>query len=779
MRKEHVPLSVYFRLVDSLFGTLGAFLTLSLAGLLLAALVLYNQPSVVAIALCVLLVATTAARIVLIARYRVARRTRHRLGLKQALRLETAYAVLGVALMGTISITSSYGVASTQDRMTEAFASAMILAIGAIISSRNGGRPLIVKWQTVSLCWPYGATLLASGRPDLQMTGIIIVLFYFAILSASRTAYQTLRDALVNGQRAKSMSMKVTQQAMLLSAALDNMSTGLMMFDKDTRLLVSNAPAYDFFGEAALKALSGRPLSEVAAHIFRTLRSTEAEIDHARFLYQRVSRLAVGFTVDVVDHVRDRSLDVRLTRIEDGGFVVAFDDITERKRKDDEIQRLAHRDPLTDLHNRYSLMKFIRNRTRDPASTTTGLYVDLDGFKAVNDSEGHSFGDKLLVSVAAVLNAGTTADDVVARIGGDEFFIVFAEELSVERTEQIATRILRHLSQPVVIDGKRIVATASAGIARMSGTFDPEVFIRRADAALYEAKARGRNRWVHFEYEMEARAAYSLALQNELRDAILKEELSLVYQPVIDSDTGLTVSCEALMRWHNPARGLIPPAVFIPLAEESGLIRELGAWALHRACEDANGWPDQNLKVAVNLSTAQFKDRDYHIAAVIGETLRQTSFDPQRLEVEITESVLASDVESMRLELEAIHALGVSIALDDFGTGYSSLSYIHRLPINKVKLDRSFVVAVAKDPESIKFIASIVQMTQTLRKELVIEGVETAQELALLRSVNARIIQGYHFSRPLSRDEIHRYITASNLDAVDTPRTLRQGSAFA
>ena len=763
LRQERLQLSVYYSLVDSLFGTIGAFMTLSLAGCVLATLVYYKQPDFVTIVLSVALVVITAGRLWLLIRYQTMRKAAERMRLKEALRLEAVYACLGISLMVCISVLSAYGVFTTQDRMIEALASAMVLAIGAIIASRNGGRPLIVKWQTIGLCLPYGATLLLSGRADLRLTGFIIVLFYFAILSASRTAYKTLREALVNGRKAASMSAKVNVQAKLLGAALNNMSTALMMFDKDDRLLVSNAKACQFFGEKELEGLIGQRLKKVAEHIYVTVGATDREVEKIRSLYHRVSEITEGFTFDLSDHRRGRSFDVRLNRIEDGGFVVSVDDITERKLKDHEIERLAHRDPLTDLHNRYSLLERMKEWSVEGTRRTTAFYLDLDGFKVVNDGEGHTFGDKLLNAIADRLRQTAGPGDVVSRIGGDEFFILIGGELTTEQAELCSTRILQHVAQPAQIDGKQITITASIGIAQVVGAFDPEILIKRADVALYEAKARGRNRWIHFEHEMEERAALEIALQAELKLAITNDELDLVYQPIVDSDTGRTVCCEALMRWYHPTRGTVAPVVFIPLAEESGLINELGAWALRRACRDAATWPDQNLKVAVNLSATQFKGSNGSVAAAIESALISTGFDPNRLEVEITESVLANDIDRMRQELEAIHVMGVSIALDDFGTGYSSLNYIHKLPINKVKLDRSFVIAIAKDQESVKFIASIVQMAQTLRKELVIEGVETAEELALLRSVNARIIQGFHFSKPLSRNEICRYIAASNL----------------
>ncbi len=331
-----------------------------------------------------------------------------------------------------------------------------------------------------------------------------------------------------------------------------------------------------------------------------------------------------------------------------------------------------------------------------------------------------------------------------------------------DAAEEAVARILYEVRQPITIDGKQTMITASAGIAWAKGGFVPETLIKRADVALYEAKVSGRNRWVVFEDAMEERAMLSLILEAELTRAIAKDQLDLVYQPIVDIDRGRTLCCEALMRWHHPTRGDIAPSVFIPLAEQSSLISELGAWALKRACRDAMTWSDRDVNVAVNISARHFRSDQSSVVGAIEQALSETGLDPTRLQIEITESVLATDIERMRHELELIHALGVSIALDDFGTGYSSLSYIHNLPINKIKLDRSFVVAISKDPRTIKFVSSIVQMAQTLRKDLIVEGVETAEDLALLRSVNVRIVQGYYLSKPLVPTEIQKYIAQSN-----------------
>ena len=276
--------------------------------------------------------------------------------------------------------------------------------------------------------------------------------------------------------------------------------------------------------------------------------------------------------------------------------------------------------------------------------------------------------------------------------------------------------------------------------------------MRLADVALYEAKTHGRGRAFWFDPEMDEKARTRRELTADLKDAIDNDVLTLVYQPTVDFRTGRIATCEALSRWRHPVRGMIPPSEFIALAEESDLIHRIGQWSIRRACLDALAWPDSQVKVAVNLSAVQFKNKS--ISQTVTDILSATGFPPNRLEIEITESVLADDLESMRWEMNALNRLGVSFSLDDFGTGYSNFSYLHTLPIQKVKLDRMFVTRLHEDPSAVALIASIVQLAQVLRKDLVIEGVETAEELAMITNTQARLFQGFYFSRPVPQDEI-------------------------
>ena len=409
------------------------------------------------------------------------------------------------------------------------------------------------------------------------------------------------------------------------------------------------------------------------------------------------------------------------------------DDVTEKHKQDEEIFRLAHQDALTGMANRLNLSRQLAAMIARAGTERrcVAMYIDLDGFKSVNDYFGHGVGDRLLIRVAERIAAATRHTDLTARIGGDEFVVCFRDIGDVADVSQVANRLLLEIGRPYVIDDKTIEIAASAGMALItSANTDPEEVLRLADVALYTAKTSGRGHAIWFTPEMDDRARERRQLTLELREAIETGALVMHYQPITDFRTGRIVCCEALTRWTSPTRGNVSPTIFIPLAEESDLIHELGHWSLAQACEDAQRWPDPSVKVAVNLSPAQFKANS--ISRTVADILATKELLNTRLEIEITESVLAEDLDLMTAELEALSAAGVSIALDDFGAGYSSLSLLHTLPIQKVKLDQSFVRRLDTDPSAIALVSSIVQMANIMRKDLVIEGVETAHQLAMI-----------------------------------------------
>jgi diguanylate cyclase (GGDEF)-like protein/PAS domain S-box-containing protein len=438
------------------------------------------------------------------------------------------------------------------------------------------------------------------------------------------------------------------------------------------------------------------------------------------------------------------------------GNIVAFRgtgaNITERKRHEARIEQLATRDALTGLPNRTLLQDrlahAIAGERRDHGLLAT-MFIDIDRFKTINDSLGHHIGDALLQQMAARLVGCVSEEDTVARSGGDEFVVVAARLRQAEDASQLARTILRCLNEPYVVDGHRLVATCSIGISLYPADgIDIDLLLKHADTAMYHAKALGGDSYRFFSAEMNARAVERLSLENDLRRALENDELVLQYQPVVELASGRVVGVEALARWCHRGRGMVSPARFIAIAEETGLIIPLGEWALTAACRQARAWHDAGhpgLKVAVNLSPNQLRDGSAfgeRIAAI----LRDTGIDPACLELEITESLLVHQVESNFEALRRIADLGARLVVDDFGVGYSSLGYLKRLPIHGLKIDRSFVRDIVADADDAAIVRAVASLAKSLQLTVTAEGVETGDQLERLRGLHCDRWQGYLLS---------------------------------
>jgi diguanylate cyclase (GGDEF)-like protein len=435
-----------------------------------------------------------------------------------------------------------------------------------------------------------------------------------------------------------------------------------------------------------------------------------------------------------------------------------------RQSAESRVRHQALHDPLTGLPNRSLLLDRLNHwaaRADRDRSSAAVLFVDLDNFKVINDALGHDRGDKLLRSVAERLQHELRPSDTIARVGGDEF-VVFCEDIPSEHDAlAMVDRLVHALDAPFDIGGQSQHATASVGIAFGDGSSQPEVLIRNADAAMYRAKERGRARYELFDDEMRRRSISWLETESELRRAIDGGELHNVYQPIVSPRNGAIVGFEALVRWHHPERGVVSPADFIPVAEQSGLIVPLGRGVLQRACAEAVLWNRgrdgrEPLRVAVNFSPRQLS----HPRAVdsLVETLEEAGLDPDLLCVEITESALVEDAASTLGTLNRLKELGVRLALDDFGTGYSSLTYVRRFPIDTLKIDRSFIDGIAGSSEDEAIVTAVLSMGRALGVHVVAEGVETEEQAARLRTLGCKLAQGFLFSRPVGPDAVHELL---------------------
>ena len=451
-----------------------------------------------------------------------------------------------------------------------------------------------------------------------------------------------------------------------------------------------------------------------------------------------------------------------------GGVVVNYRDITGRKSLEDELKRQAFHDSLTGLANRAlfadRLQHAISRAERMPHALAV-LFVDLDDFKTVNDSLGHSEGDLLLIAVADRLRAGVRAGDTIARMGGDEFAILIEDPTDGETPVDVGRRLLAQLEPPFVHGGKELFIRASIGIATArSRDHTADEVLRNADVAMYTAKSNGKNRTEVFEPGMHSAALNRLALKGDLERALERGEFRLMYQPIVRLGAGRLSGVEALLRWQHRERGTVGPAEFIPVAEETGLIVPLGRWVLERACTQAAAWnaiAPHPITMSVNVSGRQLQQPAF--AAEVAEVLTSTGLAPELLTLELTESVLMQDAEAAIAMLADLKSLGVRLAIDDFGTGYSSLNYLRRFPIDELKIDRSFVASLDDGPAQSAVVLSILRLGETLHLETVAEGIEEPSQLAALRDLGADFGQGYLFARPLDVDAVTVLIEA------DTP----------
>ena len=437
------------------------------------------------------------------------------------------------------------------------------------------------------------------------------------------------------------------------------------------------------------------------------------------------------------------------------------------------LRHLAMHDPLCGLPNRIFFgerLEAVIDGVRAGGRPAAVFYVDLDHFKDVNDTLGHPIGDELIRNVTLRLTHTLRADDLVARLGGDEFAVISSIGDESAKAMGIAQRIIAAISEPYSINGQNIIIGASIGIAVIDKTCGPAADIMRyADMALYRAKNEGRNRACIYDAAMDADLSSRKLLEGDLREAIENDGLKLCYQPIVNKSGEAMVGVEALCRWTHPVRGEIAPAEFIAAAEQSGLIVDLGAWVLRRACLDGQAWPD--LTMAVNVSPLQFRRTDF--VDMVERTLKETLFDPARLEIEITESVLLGNVDTTEAAMRRLKALGVTLALDDFGTGYSSLLYLRRYPFDKLKIDRSFVRSIEKAADAAAIVHAVISLGRGLGMKVTAEGVETADQQLFLRAAGVHFMQGYRFGKAMTAGEITARLDAPDQrQPVDAPQAL-------
>jgi diguanylate cyclase (GGDEF)-like protein/PAS domain S-box-containing protein len=551
---------------------------------------------------------------------------------------------------------------------------------------------------------------------------------------------------------------KLREQKIRLDTALENMPHGLCMFDREGRIALFNDRYAQLMGLSS-EFLRGRSLLDV----FRQRKTTgDFQGDPEQFFAHVLAEMSAGTPhARVMITTEGRALRVTDQPMARGGWIATFEDITDWRNAQAQIAHMARHDALTNLPNRVffreELDQALRHMRRDEQIAV--LCLDLDHFKDVNDTLGHPIGDDLLKEVASRLTEAVGETDLVARLGGDEFAVLQRGTASEPSdSAMLASRLVNVIGAPYEIGGHHLVIGLSVGVSIAPiDTDDADQLLKNADMALYRAKGDGRGTYRFFEPGMDARAQARRVLELELRTALAHGEFDVHYQPIHDLQENRFTCFEALVRWIHPLRGTIPPGNFISLAEETGLIVPLGEWVLRKACADAATWPD-NLRVAVNLSPVQFGHRG--LVSAVQSAVSQAGLAPERLELEITESVLLRDSESTLEKLHALRSFGVRISMDDFGTGYSSLSYLRSFPFDKIKLDRSFIQELATRDDCIAIVRAVAGLGQSLGISTTAEGVETEEQLALIRAEGCTEVQGFLFSKPRPAKEIAELLAA-------------------
>jgi diguanylate cyclase (GGDEF)-like protein len=536
-----------------------------------------------------------------------------------------------------------------------------------------------------------------------------------------------------------------------LSAAINNMPLGLCMFDAEQKLIVCNQRYAEIYGVSEEHTRPGTPLKAILKHRLKV----PADAHGAELaMMERLTAIKAGKPWFSINELSDgRVIAASHHPLSNGGSVATHEDVTERREAEQRIAHMAHHDALTDLPNRIRFREeMIEALSRvNRGETLAVLCIDLDHFKDVNDTLGHPIGDALLRQVSERLGNCVRPSDAVARLGGDEFAVIQTAADQPVTATAMANRIIRELAVPFDLGGHQAVIGASIGISVAPSDGDnADELLKKADMALYRAKEDGRGTYRFFEPEMDARMQRRRALEIDLRKALALHQFEVHYQPLLNLVRDQISGFEALVRWRHPERGMVQPNDFIPLAEETGLIGPIGNWVLNQACSDAMKWPDQ-VKIAVNLSPVQFNNT---LVLDVISALSKSGLAPNRLELEITETVLMQDTDSTITMLNQLRDLGVRIVMDDFGTGYSSLGYLRKFPFDKIKIDRSFINDMDEKADSIAIVRAVTGLGATLGISTTAEGVETVEQLRQLRLEGCTEVQGFLISKPRPASEL-------------------------
>jgi diguanylate cyclase (GGDEF)-like protein/PAS domain S-box-containing protein len=636
---------------------------------------------------------------------------------------------------------------------------------------RDGAR--LFFWQVVGNAAALAAAFAAAL--GVRFAGVEISVVAGALACLVATA---LRAKLRGGERAaagaEAPQHKLSEGDRFRSA-FDYAAIGMALVSTEGRWLQVNRSLCQILGYTEeellltdfLSVTHPDDLPTALSNIGQLLKGkVQASQMEKRYIHKSGHEVWVHWSVSLVRDQYSKSVHL----------IFQIQDITDRKLAEQQLHHDAFHDALTGLPNRALFMDHLKlaiARSRRHASTRFAvLYLDLDRFKVINDSLGHTIGDQLLVGIADRLKMNLRPGDTVARLGGDEFTVLIEDITDETESIQVAERIQKELSVPFTLSGREVFTTVSMGIAPSATGYErAEDILRDADTAMYRAKSAGKARYEIFDKAMHARAINLLQMETDMRRALEREEFILHYQPIVALDNFRLRGFEALVRWQHPERGFISPMDFIPVAEETGMIVPLGEWVMREACRQMNGWQrmfplEHPLFITVNLSSKQFSQTQ--LISTFAMILQETGVKPQSVKLEITESVVMENIDTATDMLRQLRSLGVKLAIDDFGTGYSSLSYLHRFPIDTLKIDRSFVTRMSENNENVEIVRTIVVLAQNLGMDVVAEGVETNEQLVILQKLGCENGQGYFFSKPVNSDGAEKII-AETYGALTSP----------
>ncbi|MBX9467768.1 MAG: EAL domain-containing protein [Rhizobium sp.] len=744
-RDQTVPTDVHLSFVSSLFGNRFTLFTGMFVHILTFITVFVQTGATFYLLLCGCFVLIFAFR--LHSFFVFDREDKATLSRAQIAAWERRYVLGGASTMAILGIGSGYAMLAFQDTFAELACISVAMATMVSIVGRNYGSRLAVDLQTLACCAPMVIGSLLSQDVYKSLLSLLLIPFWLT----TRAMANGVRDFLYENVIASREMAKIADR---FDTALSNMTHGLLMLDPDNRIEVVNRKACELLNLGDRRRLTGCDLDVVLRY---GVRHTFVDGTMPSLLQKQLSQLTQGVSNRAVMHFsEDLVLEFSARRRDEGGVVLIFEDVTARVRADRKILHMARYDNLTGLPQRAYFNDIVRERLEqaDAVGRTIGLMIlDVADFKHVNDLKGHLAGDRLLSAIATRLTELAAGKAVVGRLVGDHFILFFpnveqAGDLGDEMRQLHAAACNRYK-----VDGAQIPVVFSAGgVLLDSAEPKMEEWPVKLDIALFESKARSRGQFTLFEEEMDARHLERQRLKADLRAAVDDQGITVVYQPMFTPDGHGLVCCEALARWHHAEKGAIAPNIFIQIAEEMGIVSSITQQVLRKACIDCRSWPE-TIGVSVNLSVHDLRHED--LSDTVEAILEETGLAPRRLHLEVTESSLIEELSEARTVLDRLRSLGITISIDDFGTGFSSLSYLDTLPVDVVKIDRSFVRNIGEDPRRLKLLRGIVALTRGLDIGIVIEGVETGEQLALIRKHNcADLIQGYVFSMPIAAQAV-------------------------